>query len=69
MDFSRSTDERLLIYYESVRQQVELDNQLGGRHRLIGEGVRPYADALQQELERRRLRFVPIEWPRVRNEN
>lgn len=64
MDFSHATDERLLIYYESVRQQVELDRQLGSRHRLVGEGARPYADALQQELEQRRLRFVPIEWPR-----
>jgi hypothetical protein len=64
MDFSNSTDERLLVYYESVRQQVDLDKQAGGQHRLAGDGVKKYADALKAEMERRRLRFTPIEWPR-----
>lgn len=57
MDFS---DERLLLYYEHVRQQVELD--AGSRYRFAGDGVRAYAERLRQEIDRRRLRFTPIDW-------
>jgi hypothetical protein len=64
MNFSNLKEERLLTFYEGVRRQVELDNQAGGRYRLAGDGVRQYADKLREEMERRRLRFTPIEWPR-----
>jgi hypothetical protein len=64
MDFSNSKDERLLSYYEDVRRQVDLDTQAGGRYRLAGDGVKQYADKLREEMDRRRLRFTPIEWPR-----
>jgi hypothetical protein len=63
MKFANSTDESLLAYYESVRRQVLADNRLGGRHRLVGASVKQYADELQAEMDRRRLRFRPIEWP------
>jgi hypothetical protein len=63
MDFSSSKDERLLLFYENVRRQVELDNRSGGRYRFAGNGVRQYADKLREEMDRRRLRFTPIEWP------
>ncbi len=66
MDFSNSKDERLLTFYEGVRRQVDLDKQAGGRYRLAGDGVKQYADKLREEMERRRLRFIPIEWPRER---
>jgi hypothetical protein len=64
MKFANSTDESLLAFYESVRRQVSADNQLGGRFRLIGASVRLYADELRAEMERRQMRFRPIEWPR-----
>jgi hypothetical protein len=64
MDFSNSKDERLLVFYDNVRQQVELDKRFGGRYRLAGDGVKQYADRLREEMDRRRLRFTPIDWPR-----
>jgi hypothetical protein len=64
MSFIQTRDERLLAFYENVRRQVHLDMQAGGRYRLIGEGVKQYADKLREEMERRRLRFTPIEWTR-----
>jgi hypothetical protein len=63
MNFSRSKDERLLAFYENVRRQVELDNRSGGRYRLAGDGVKQYAEKLREEMDRRRLRFTPIDWP------
>jgi hypothetical protein len=62
--FSNSKDERLLAFYDSVRRQVELDIRSGGRYRFAGDGVKQYADKLREEMDRRRLSFTPIEWPR-----
>ncbi len=64
MSFVQSKDERLLAFYENIRRQVELDQQSGGPHRLIGEGVKRYAESLREEMDRRRLRFTPIDWHR-----
>ena len=64
MNFSQSKDERLLAFYENVRQQVQLDIRAGGRYRLAGENVKQYAEKLREEMERRRLRFTPIDWHR-----
>jgi len=61
MNFAQMKDERLLTFYESVRQQVALD--AGSQYRFAGEGVRAYADKLREEMERRGLRFKPINWP------
>jgi hypothetical protein len=61
MNYSQMKDERLLTFYENVRQQVVLDAD--SRYRFAGDGVRAYADKLRQEMERRRLRFTPIDWP------
>ena len=63
MDFSRSNDQSLLRYYESVRRQVEADKSLTGRHRFVGDTAKQYAERLRQELEQRRLQFKPIDWP------
>jgi hypothetical protein len=62
--FSDSKDERLLHLYENVRQQVELDNLAGGRYRFVGESVKEYAERIRDEMDRRKLNFSPIEWPR-----
>jgi hypothetical protein len=64
MNFASSKDERLLAFYENVRRQVEMDKRAGGRYRLAGDGVKQYADKLREEIERRRLSFMPIHWPR-----
>jgi hypothetical protein len=62
MNFPQSKDERLLVFYENVRRQVEIDRQGGGRYRFAGEGVRQYAEKLREEIDRRRLRVTPIDW-------
>ncbi len=61
MNYSQMKDERLLTFYENVRRQVVLDAD--SRYRFAGDGVRAYANKLRQEMERRRLRFTPIDWP------
>jgi hypothetical protein len=64
MNFDNIKDEYLVVYYECIRQQVVADIQAGGRYRLIGESVKQYADRLGEEMNRRRLRFTPIDWQR-----
>jgi hypothetical protein len=64
MHFSQTKDERLLAFYENIRRQVDLDMRAGGRYRFAGEGVKQYADKLREEMDRRRLRFTPIDWQR-----
>ena len=64
MKFGNSSDESLLAYYESVRKQVAANVRLGGRHRLVGDHVRHYADELAGEMRRRDMRFTPIQWGR-----
>jgi hypothetical protein len=61
MNYSQMKDERLLLFYDAVRQQVILDGN--SRYRFAGEGVRAYAGKLREEMERRRIRFTPINWP------
>ena len=62
MDFAHSNDQSLLSFYESVRRQVEADKRLSGRVRFVGDTAKRYADRLRDEMERRRLRFTPIDW-------
>jgi hypothetical protein len=62
MNFSQTKDERLLAFYENIRHQVHLDAQLGGQRRFAGDGVKKYADKLREEMDRRRLHFIPIDW-------
>jgi hypothetical protein len=64
MNFANSKDETLLRFYEDVRDQVQAGSQFGGKYRFAGDGVKQYADALRDEMERRRLRFSPINWHR-----
>ena len=64
MRFVNTKDESLVVFYESIRQQVVADMRAGGRYRLIGDSVKQYADRLGEEMDRRRLRFTPIDWQR-----
>jgi hypothetical protein len=52
VDFSRSKDASLLVFYENIRRQVEADMQSGGRYRFAGDSVRQYADKLREEMDR-----------------
>ena len=60
MNYSQMKDDRLLAFYEHVRQQVALDAR--SQYRFAGDGVRAYADKLREEMDKRRLRFTPIDW-------
>jgi hypothetical protein len=64
MRFVNTKDENLVVFYESIRQQVVADMRAGGRYRLIGDSVKQYAEKLREEMEGRRLQFTPIDWPR-----
>ena len=64
MSFAQSKDERLLAFYENVRGQVQLDLRSGGRYRFAGDGMKQYAEKVREEIERRCLRFTPIDWDR-----
>lgn len=59
MSFAQSKDERFLTFYDNVRTQVEIDKS--GRYRFAGDGVKQYAEKVREEIERRRLRFTPID--------
>jgi hypothetical protein len=61
-DLANTKDQSLLRFYENVRDQVQADRRSGGKYRFAGDGVRQYADVLRQEIDRRRLRFTPIDW-------
>jgi hypothetical protein len=64
MNFSNAKDDSLLVFYESVRRQVEADTRSGGRYRFVGDAARQYAERLRDEMDRRRLKFTPIDWHR-----
>ena len=62
MGIESLTDESVLRLYENLRQQVEADILLGSRHRLLREKAKQEAERLRAELDRRRLRYAPIDW-------
>jgi hypothetical protein len=62
MGIESLTDESVLRLYESIRQQVEADTLLGSRHRLLRETAKQEAERLRAELDRRRMRYAPIDW-------
>ena len=61
MNYSQMKDERLLLFYDAVRQQVILDGN--SPYRFAGDGVRAYAEKLREEMDRRRIRYSSIDWP------
>ncbi len=62
MSVEDMSDERLVRYYENVRQQVEADR--AGNHKfMMNPTVQQYADQLQSEMIKRGLEHSPIEWP------
>jgi hypothetical protein len=63
MNFTSSSNESLLALWESVRRQVIADKAASGRCRLVGEKIRVHAQNLRNEMDRRGMRYTPIEWP------
>jgi hypothetical protein len=61
VSFETSPDERLIHFYENIRRQVDLDRP--HLRKLVGLGVREYADKLRHEILKRRLQHSPIDWP------
>jgi hypothetical protein len=66
MNFSNTTDESLIIFYESVRRQVQADMHTDRRYRFLGDTAKQYADRLREEMDRRRLLFKLIDWPETK---
>jgi hypothetical protein len=64
MNFSNAGDESLIAFYENVRRQVRADMQSGKRYRFVGDSTKQYADTICKEMDRRRIKFTPIDWHR-----
>ncbi|MBB5047915.1 hypothetical protein HNR60_002672 [Rhodopseudomonas rhenobacensis] len=62
MSIEARPDDSIVRFYESVRRQVELD-KVAKFPLASGRRVRDYAASLRAEIDRRRLRAAPIEWP------
>jgi hypothetical protein len=61
-DIQLLSDESLHRLYDNIRDQVAIDARSGSQHRFMGETARQQAERLREEMDRRRLRFDPIEW-------
>jgi hypothetical protein len=61
-DIQRLSDESLHTLYENIRDQVAIDHRSPVGRRFMGETARQQAERLREEMDRRRLRFDPIEW-------
>ena len=61
-NIQRLSNESVLRLYENIREQVIKDVRSGSRHRFMGETARQQAERLREEMDRRRLRFTPIDW-------
>ena len=55
-------DESLLHYYNQIRDQVRLDRDLPYKL-MTNDAVKQRASALREEITRRHLQCVPIDWP------
>lgn len=60
MPFEKLSDHYIVRMYESIRDEVRSD--VASSVRLVGEPARDRAEELRQEIERRGLFCVPIEW-------
>jgi hypothetical protein len=63
MSLERLSDEWVTRMYEGIRKEVAADISRGDRHPLMGEATKQRAEQLADELTRRGVQFVPIEWP------
>jgi hypothetical protein len=63
MSLAQLSDDSVRILYESIRKQVSEDRTSGVPERLMGEAARQRAEQLREEMDRRHMRFTPIDWP------
>ncbi len=63
MNFLNSKDKALLSLWDSVRRQILADRRNGGRSRFVGNNLRAYSELLRSEMDRRELKYTPIDWP------
>ncbi len=61
-NFVRLSGESILRLYESIRRQVDANELLGEKYRLVGVAARDRAERLKEELPRRGMKFTPIVW-------
>lgn len=61
MPFENLSDYFIFRLYESIREQASADPHSGPD--LLGDTAKQRAEELHQEIERRGLFCVPIEWP------
>jgi hypothetical protein len=54
-------DKSLIALYD---RQTVTGNAAGLRSRVVGQTMGVYAEKLHAEMERRQLRFTPIDWHR-----
>ena len=62
MSVEQMPDQRLMHFYENIRQQAEAD-RAHKHHFTAAPTIREYADRLRNEMIRRRLQHKPIDWP------
>jgi hypothetical protein len=63
MSLAQLSDESVRILYESIRKQIAEDITSGVPERLMGEAARQREEQLREEMDRRHMRFTPIDWP------
>jgi hypothetical protein len=63
MGISNLSNESILRFYDSVRNQVDADRGLNIKF-AAAPTVKQYATTLREEMVKRRLQHTPIEWPR-----
>jgi hypothetical protein len=61
-ELQRLTDESILRLYNSIREQVAKDAHSASPHRFMGDTARQQAERLREEMDRRHLKFTPIDW-------
>jgi hypothetical protein len=57
-------ERRFLPFAGGERIGVDQCQLADARYRFLGDKAKQYAESLRRELERRRLQFAPIDWPR-----
>jgi len=62
MKLENLADKSLIALYDSIGRQTATGNAAGLRSRVVGQTMRVYAEKLRVEMERRQLRFTPIDW-------
>ncbi len=62
MSFEKLSDDSVMRYYESIRQQADAD-RAHKHHFTASPTVRQRAEQLHDEIIRRKLQHSPINWP------